>query len=584
MLDLLGGIKHDTAMAFNSLNLIIDVTDAGKAGIYSSFDARLPANLPLFVRNDGVPVTLRFVQPSATPSRPWDDIDLSAYSVALALGEFDVQPTSGTFIMGAGPTTLCTLNGTTTVTVTGATTGISNGMTVQGPGIVVGTTCTISGSTVTLSQAATVSGTGKSLSFYNPTSPLAYNISAANLATALNVLAYIITAGGVTVTALSPGNFLVGYVSAAAESLLISDPTGLNPASSIPISRVVPGSASVKEQQLIQIVANPYALTNTWTSLPAAAAIVTTVAAGSGSTRNVQSIRLNPAPYAGTFQITTDLLTTAAISFDSTAAQVQTALNANGAIYVVSGNANGPWTITAGTTGTKAAYTVNVSGLLVPVGLSGVLELSTFAMAQRFLESLGVSISLKFECQVTPPGGDDDTVLQLTSQVNKDVINFSRLIPSPVSNYPTTTEMNAAIAAAIAALGTASTLNFDTDGTLAANSDSRIATQKAVKTYIDAHALPAWELKSADFTAVAGHRYQVDTSGGPIQVTLPASAVASDSIVVEDAKLTWNPTNYCRLLRNGLLVNGGTSSYTGDAVGGKLSVVYISSGYGWSIK
>lgn len=37
-------------------------------------------------------------------------------------------------------------------------------------------------------------------------------------------------------------------------------------------------------------------------------------------------------------------------------------------------------------------------------------------------------------------------------------------------------------------VGTAGTLASDTDGTLAANSDSNIATQKAVKTYVDAHA------------------------------------------------------------------------------------------------
>ncbi len=37
-------------------------------------------------------------------------------------------------------------------------------------------------------------------------------------------------------------------------------------------------------------------------------------------------------------------------------------------------------------------------------------------------------------------------------------------------------------------LGTSSTLNTDTDTTLAANSDSLIATQKAVKAYVDANA------------------------------------------------------------------------------------------------
>lgn len=41
------------------------------------------------------------------------------------------------------------------------------------------------------------------------------------------------------------------------------------------------------------------------------------------------------------------------------------------------------------------------------------------------------------------------------------------------------------------ALGTASTLASDTDGTLAANSDARIPTQKAVKTYVDTKALLA---------------------------------------------------------------------------------------------
>jgi hypothetical protein len=39
---------------------------------------------------------------------------------------------------------------------------------------------------------------------------------------------------------------------------------------------------------------------------------------------------------------------------------------------------------------------------------------------------------------------------------------------------------------AVGGLGTASTLDFDTDGTLAANSDSKIATQKAVKTFVAA--------------------------------------------------------------------------------------------------
>lgn len=576
-------------MAFNSLNLLIDVTDASKSGIYSSFDARLPASLPLFIRNDGVPVTLRFVQPSVTTSRPWDDVDLSSYAVALALGEFDVTPTSGTFILKAGPSSLCTTNSSTTVTVTGSTAGIVNGMNVSGPGILPNTTVTISGSTVTLSQAATASASGVLLFFYNPTSDLAYNISAADMATALNLLGPIIAAGGVTVQLLATGAYLISFVSAGVRTLIQSDATGLNPAASAPISQVVAGTTLNIEEQLLQLVVNPYALTESWTPLPAAAAIVTTVAVGSGSARNVQSIDLDPAPYDGNFQITTDLLTTGAIPSDATAAQVQTALNANGATYTVTGNASGPWTITAGVNGTKAAYTVNASNLLVPVGLSGVLKLNTLAMAQRFISALGApNISLKFECQVTPGGGDPDTVLQLTSQVNKDVINFGNIAPSPLPAYYTAAQVNAAIAAAITALmlGTASTLNFDTDGALAADSDSRIATQKAVKTYIDGHSGGAspWVGKNADYNFAAGDRV-FDTAGGITGFRLPAATGSGAEINIADGTGTW-ASNPSYMNVNGVDTINGSGVGSGVNLNvdwGSMRFIDVSAG-NWQVK
>jgi len=94
---------------------------------------------------------------------------------------------------------------------------------------------------------------------------------------------------------------------------------------------------------------------------------------------------------------------------------------------------------------------------------------------------------------------------------------------------------------------------------------------------------PAWELKSSTFTAVAGHKYQIDTSSGAVTVTMPASASAMDSIEFADATLSWG-TNAVTLSRNGLKINNGTSNYTDSVEGDKLSIVYISSGYGWSVK
>jgi hypothetical protein len=93
----------------------------------------------------------------------------------------------------------------------------------------------------------------------------------------------------------------------------------------------------------------------------------------------------------------------------------------------------------------------------------------------------------------------------------------------------------------------------------------------------------AWELKSSSFTAVAGHKYQVDTTSGGVTVTLPASASVMDTIEIADATLNWN-THNVTLGRNGLKINNGTADYAASVQGNKLSVVYISAGYGWSIK
>jgi Ran-binding protein 9/10 len=85
------------------------------------------------------------------------------------------------------------------------------------------------------------------------------------------------------------------------------------------------------------------------------------------------------------------------------------------------------------------------------------------------------------------------------------------------------------------------------------------------------------------YTAVAGNNIQADTSGGSFTVTLPATANIGDFVGIEDAKLSWNTDNLT-IARNGLNINGGTSNYTASVVGNKLSIVYISSTYGWSIK
>ena len=46
-------------------------------------------------------------------------------------------------------------------------------------------------------------------------------------------------------------------------------------------------------------------------------------------------------------------------------------------------------------------------------------------------------------------------------------------------------------------------------------------------------------IKSTGFTAVAGKGYFVNTCGGGVTVTLPASATQGDTIELKDYKRTW---------------------------------------------
>ncbi len=92
-----------------------------------------------------------------------------------------------------------------------------------------------------------------------------------------------------------------------------------------------------------------------------------------------------------------------------------------------------------------------------------------------------------------------------------------------------------------------------------------------------------WIVVSSAYTAIAGDKIQADTRGGAFSITLPATASIGDFIEIEDAKLTWN-TNNLTIAPNGLNINGGVSNYAASVVGNKLSIVYISTTYGWSIK
>ena len=90
-----------------------------------------------------------------------------------------------------------------------------------------------------------------------------------------------------------------------------------------------------------------------------------------------------------------------------------------------------------------------------------------------------------------------------------------------------------------------------------------------------------YELKSAAFTAVAGHAYAVDTTTGPVTITLPTAPTGGSPIAFADARGTWNA--HAATFSSGSKIEGQMISYEDAAQGTSLVMVYIDVTTGWRI-
>ena len=86
--------------------------------------------------------------------------------------------------------------------------------------------------------------------------------------------------------------------------------------------------------------------------------------------------------------------------------------------------------------------------------------------------------------------------------------------------------------------------------------------------------------KTSPFTASAGEGYFVNTCGGAVTVTLPASPTAGDIVAVKDYKGTWD-TNNLTLANNCEPINGGCGCATLNTQGQSVTMVYVDATQGW---
>jgi len=86
--------------------------------------------------------------------------------------------------------------------------------------------------------------------------------------------------------------------------------------------------------------------------------------------------------------------------------------------------------------------------------------------------------------------------------------------------------------------------------------------------------------KTASFTAVNGTGYFIDTSGGAVTMTLPASPSAGDIVAFKDYAGTF-ATNNLTIGRNGSNLDGAAGDKAIDTNNTSMSLVYVDATQGW---
>jgi hypothetical protein len=86
--------------------------------------------------------------------------------------------------------------------------------------------------------------------------------------------------------------------------------------------------------------------------------------------------------------------------------------------------------------------------------------------------------------------------------------------------------------------------------------------------------------KTANFTAVAGNGYFVNTTSGAITVTLPATPSAGDLVGIKDYANTAD-TNNITIARNGSNIQGIANDFTISTEGLAITLIYVDGTQGW---
>ena len=92
---------------------------------------------------------------------------------------------------------------------------------------------------------------------------------------------------------------------------------------------------------------------------------------------------------------------------------------------------------------------------------------------------------------------------------------------------------------------------------------------------------PDWLTKTGSYTAINGDKIFVDTSGGAVTITLPASPSVGDQVNFVDSRYTFD-SNALTVGRNSSKITNATADLVVNTEGAAFGLVYSGSNVGWT--
>jgi hypothetical protein len=271
----------------------------------------------------------------------------------------------------------------------------------------------------------------------NSTSALPYNATAAQLQTALNALASITSAGGVTVSKIGD-NYNIAFNLPGVRTELTTDSTALIPLSTATVATLQEGTSTKVAITLVHLQRTVAGLATTFTQTSESQISIVSLGAWDGS-KATYRLSISPDPKGGSFTIGFDALTgddvsTSAIQVGASAQDVQNALNIKALVDKVTVTQVGAYAydITVATQPGTSGLTANDAGLLSFNGYYGEISLNT-AEAISLLDG-AASVETTLEVEITSDS-KTLTLLQIPCTLKNAVIDAGAVDPLVLDTY-----------------------------------------------------------------------------------------------------------------------------------------------------